>query len=95
MKHNTASTSIQSHVINQGTGLYNRQEQEVLSVLIGETMTYNQLCAVTGIRESSMSRCIRGLLDKGVLTVDRIAKCPISGRSVRWLKQKSPQASLF
>lgn len=94
---NIAATSILSHREEKAKGTFSALEAGILKQLTdGRPRTRRQLAKALGKEPSGICQAVKGLAERGEIAVSTVAKCPTTGKAVRWFirclsRTKSPQ----
>ncbi len=83
-----ALTSVWSH--HQEKVKYPNQQERVLQILKGKILTSRQIhcemCKTKSLDLSSARRAVTNLIDQTKIVVDRLDKCNVTGKTVKFYK---------
>lgn len=82
---NVAATSILSYREEKEQGKFSALEAGILQQLAdGRPRTRRQLAKALGKEPSGICQAVKGLVERGEIAVSTVAKCPTTGKAVRW-----------
>ncbi|HMQ47942.1 MAG TPA: hypothetical protein PKA00_11155 [Saprospiraceae bacterium] len=93
-RRKTAYTSIVSHGEEIASGNYKTQESQILRILEGgrvmnKRQIHKEMCArFKPLDPSSAARAINMLVNNERIVIDKLDKCPYTGKTVRFYKIK-------
>ena len=94
MKINQSDTAIQA--FRSLPASHFTREESIVVKLLASPKTITQLCRMTGIEKSSMSRVLNTLFHKKqTILIAKDSPCPITGKTVHWYVLKDTQLKLF